>query len=260
MTASLASPSLVPIKLWKNLPPKVQSDVKSLLELKKSEASTQIYKEIKDEILRIYAPKTEDKYKLALSRVLTGLPSQLGLQLVNDICDKSTKLSCGCCIKAVFTLWCLQLPASVKGHIANMPFTQDTYRTVFNAADKVFLSTKPADIAPSVAAIVKVEEETPNNSTEVASVRTNPANRGRRGGRGGGSGRGGNRNGGNNGSRSGNPSGAESTKQRKRHSSNPPSSCCDNHYRWADSAWFCLAPLTCPYVNKCAERPKGNKN
>ena len=43
--------------LVKNLPPKIQADVKSLLILKKSEAPTDLYKQIKTEILRIHAPK-----------------------------------------------------------------------------------------------------------------------------------------------------------------------------------------------------------
>ena len=237
--------------LVKNLPPKVQSDVMSLLVLKKSEVSPLIYKEIKTEILRIYAPEQEDKYKKALSRVLTGLPSQLGQQLITDICDKPIKLSCGCCSKAVRTLWTLQLPSAVRGHVANMKFDKDTYSEVFKAADKVFLSTKAADMAPSVAAIVKVPEES-SSSAEVAAVNQT------RGGKGRNSNRGGGRNKGNRGS---NNYTTNTTKPdtRKRHPSNPPSSCCDNHYRFSDQAWFCLAPLTCPYVTKCVARPADNK-
>ena len=42
--------------LVRNLPPAIQSDVKSLLTLKQSAAPADIYKKIKDEILRIHVP------------------------------------------------------------------------------------------------------------------------------------------------------------------------------------------------------------
>ena len=229
--------------LVKNLPPKVQSDVMSLLVLKKTEAPGLIYKEIKTEILRLYAPEEEETYKKALGRVLVGLPSQLGQQLVNDLCDKPVKLSCGCCAKAVKTLWTLQLPLSVKGHIANMRFDKDTYTDVFKAADKVFLSTKSSEMAPSVAAIVNVPQDS-TTAPELAAV---------------GQARGKNQKSQKNKGQKGQNSGQSNKDTRKRHPSNPPSSCCDNHYKFSDQAWFCLAPLTCPYVNKVVAKPEKNK-
>ena len=96
-----------------HLPPKVQMDVMSLLSIKKSAARADLYKRIKDEILRIHAPRKQDTYKKALSRVLTGLPSQLGQELINDICDQDVKLVGCCCAKAVFCLWSIQLPLTV---------------------------------------------------------------------------------------------------------------------------------------------------
>ena len=82
--------------LVKNLPAKIQADVKSLLLIKQSAAPADLYKQIKEEILRIHAPAKEDNFKKALSRVLVGLPSQLGEILINDICTKTPKLT-GCC-------------------------------------------------------------------------------------------------------------------------------------------------------------------
>ena len=87
-TCTVKSQWLKRCVLVKNLPPAVQSDVMSLLVLKKSEAPEDVYKQIKIEILRLHAPKKEETFKKALSRVLTGLPSQLGEMLINDICDK----------------------------------------------------------------------------------------------------------------------------------------------------------------------------
>ena len=246
--------------LVKNLPPKVQADVKSLLTLKQSEAPVDIYKQIKTEILRIHAPEEEDNYKKALSLVLTGLPSQLGQQLVSKVCGKSSKLSCGCCVKAVKTLWTMQLPAAVRAHVADMKFDKDTYQKVFQSADKVFLSQRSADLAPQVAAIVKVPEESGSAATgEVAAIRQSRGggrNRGNRNNRN----SGGNSGGAGKNSNEGNQSSTQSNDTRKRHKSNPSPKCCDNHYRWADQAWFCLSPLTCPLANKCAPRPPKNNN
>ena len=229
--------------LVKNLPPKIQADVKSLLTLKKSEAPDDLYKQIKDEILRIHAPRAEDTFKKALSRVLTGLPSQLGEQLVNDICKHPIKLSCGCCPAAVYTLWTMQLPQAVRGHVADRPFNKNTYREVFQAADKIYLSTKSTELSSSVAAVVNTDVE----SGEVAAVKSKKWNRG-------GAGRKPNKP--NNSGATGSDGGGG---RGPRHSSNPPSSCCDNHYRWGASSWFCLSPTSCPWKDKVVAKPEKKK-
>ena len=249
--------------LVKNLPPKVQSDVMTLLLIKKSAAPDDLYKQIKDEILRIHAPRKEDTYKKALTRVLIGLPSQLGQVLITDICDKDIKLSGCCCAKAVFTLWCIQLPVTVRSQISNLPFNKDTYQDVFQKADNIYLSTKTTEVSASVAAVglqpKKSEDPVSAGQPQVAATRAR--GQGRRNGRGnrngnansGSSTGGGNRNSGNGGQSQGSGRGP-------RHSSNPPSSCCDNHYRWGASSWFCLNPLTCPWVSKCQARPGDKKD
>ena len=82
--------------LQRNLPNKQKEDVKALLVIPKSQAGNNIYKRIKNEIIRIYAPKEQDSYQKALQRTMVGLPSQLGQQIINDICKKNPKLQ-GCC-------------------------------------------------------------------------------------------------------------------------------------------------------------------
>ena len=54
--------------------------------MSRNEAGAAIYYNIKSELIRIYAPKPGDAYKKALQRQLVGLPSQLGYQIVNDVC------------------------------------------------------------------------------------------------------------------------------------------------------------------------------
>ena len=221
--------------LVKNLPPKVQGDVKSLLTLKQSEAPTDLYKKIKDEILLIHAPKCEENFKKALSRVLTGLPSQLGQVLMSDVCDKPVKFEGCCCAKIVRALWTIQLPLQVRSHVADMEFNRNTFQSVFESADKVYLSTKATEMSAGVAAISAPQpESTPQ--VAAASVRGGQRQRGGRGGRG-------------RGNRGG--SGTQPRNPRPQ----VPSGCCDNHKKWAGDAWFCLEPLSCPLVNKCSAKP-----
>ena len=202
----------------------------------------------------------------ALARTMVGIPSQLGYQIVDDICRKSTKLTGCCCAGAAHAIWSMQLPVNVRAHISNMTFDATTYRQVFEHADKVFLSSKqlPAVAAMSVpdGAASQLDETLPafhtQNQPQVAAVTGNRGGRGGRGQRGGN--RGGQRNNGrgggqgNQGSQNqgkGQGKGQSQPQQRgPRHHSNPPESCCDRHYRHGDQAWFCLAPLTCPWVSR----------
>ena len=243
--------------LVKNLPPKVQADVKSLLVLQKAQAPGDIYKKIKKEILRIHAPVKEETYKKALTRVLVGLPSQLGQVLINDICDKPVKLEGCCCAKAVFCLWSIQCPLPVRSHCATMEFNHETYQRVFEEADKVFLSTKTTEVSAGVAAV----SLNALNSTDQAQVSAIKQNKGQN--------RNNNKNNKQNSgsgqskpesSKNSNSSGTRTGNRGKRHSSNPPGSCCDNHYKWGPDSWFCLEPLTCPWVSKVAAKPKETKN
>ena len=239
--------------LVKNLPAKIQNDVKSLLILKQTQAPADIYKQIKNEVLRIHAPKREDNFKKALTRVMVGLPSQLGQQLIDDICQKSIKLDGCCCAGAVYTLFCIQLPVTVRCQIADMEFNKETYQKVFQTADKIFLSSKTTEMSAGVAAVVVTDKAEKGESVAAVSKPQKGQN--------GGGGKPWWKNKSNRGnSNSGSGAGAASGTQRIRHKSKPPAACCDNHYRWADSAWFCLEPLTCPFVNKCKARPDTKKN
>ena len=140
-----------------------------------------------------------------------------------------------------------------------MAFTSETYTTVFQAADNIYLSTKTTELSAGVAALTTQDKP---DTAEVAAIKSSrqQGNRGGRGGR-----RGGNRGGGGNrSSNSGsNNSSSGSNRRGPRHSSNPPSSCCDNHFKWGADCWFCLEPLTCPWVTKVSAKPEkkneGNK-
>ena len=253
--ASVKSQWLKRTVLQRNLPTKQKEDVMSLLTLSKTQGGDDIYLRIKTELMRIYSQKPCDSYKKALSRQMTGLPSQLGYQIINDICKKATKLDGCCCEAAALALWSMNLPVNIRAHISNMTFTKDTYKSVFEAADQVFLSAKQVTVAAISAgaantkASASLDETLPafsaQNQPQVAAIRGG-ANRGQgRGQRGQRGGRGGNR-----GGRGGQSSGSRGP----RHSSNPPESCCDRHYTHGDQAFYCLKPLSCPWVSKVIDR------
>ena len=261
--ASVKSQWLKKTVLQRNLPNKQKEDVKAYLTIPKSEAGN-IYKTIKTELIRIYSPKPQDSYKKALSRTMTGLPSQLGYQIINDICKKQNKLQGCCCPAAALAIWDMKLPVNIRAHISQKEFTPDTYKAVFEAADQVYMSSSQVSVA-AVSAPQQLDETLPaftsQNQPQVAAVqRGNRSNRGGRnkpqppnsssssgtstGGR--------NRN--SNQAQGGTK--AQSSQARgPRHASMPPESCCSRHYRHGADAWYCLAPLTCPWVNKCAARP-----
>ena len=72
--ASVGSQWLKKTVLQRNLPIKQKEDVKSMLTLQKAEAGVNIYLRIKNELVRIYAPKPQASYRKALSRTMTGGP------------------------------------------------------------------------------------------------------------------------------------------------------------------------------------------
>ena len=264
--ASVGSQWLKKTVLQRNLPVKQKEDVKALLTLQKADAGQNIYLRIKNELIRIYAPKPSDSYRKALTRTMTGLPSQLGYQLVDDVCKKSSKMDGCCCAGAVLALWSDKLPVSIRAHTSNMTFSKDTYKAVFEAADKVYLSSQQVSVSAMTAngAAVNLDETQPAfhpqnlPQQQVAAQSQARGGASNRGGRGNGRGGRNNNNRGNRGGQGrggGGRGGGQGQGRGPRHSSNPPDSCCDRHYRHGPESWYCTAPTTCPWVNKCTARP-----
>ena len=260
LTANINKQWLKKTVLQRNLPTKQKEDVKALLTLNQTQAGNDIYYRIKSELIRIYAPKPKDSYVKALSRSMVGLPSQLGHQLVNDVCKKSTKLQGCCCAAAVEALWHLQLPVTIRAHVSNMAFDHTTYKNVFEAADQVFLSSKQVTVAAVQVAATQLDETLPafqsqnQPQQEVAAVARGRGRGGNRGGRR-------NNRGGGRGATSGTGRGGGQNNQNQgrgqKHSSVPDSQAdkmCSRHYSHGDQAWYCLAPTTCPWVNKVVAR------
>ena len=260
------------------IPKRVQDEVKPLLCMEEDEfPNKDAYYQVKCEIKRIFGPSEASQYQRAMSRVLSGKPSQLARALINDMCDH--KLNGCCCHKWIFGRWHECLPTAVKQAVAHTTFNKDTLEDVLTLADKVYDSTRPhqsvaAIKAPAAVAAVSTnpsphdtafreaepthnwptEEQLANMPPEVAAVyrvvrskvgggRGGRGGRGFRGGRGQGRGQG--------------RGGAQTERYSKdnprwkgpRHPDLPPFHSCRKHWDWGKSAHWCGEPNTCPWKN-----------
>ena len=228
------------------------------------------YLKLKTELIEIFGPPKEDAFERAMSRVLSGKPSQLARALVSDLCEH--KLDGCCCYKFIYGLWRRALPSNVKSGIAHMEFNAATFKQVIKLADDIHGSNKPPGAGASMAAVESELLETgfhqsfpsaQGATAEVAAVQFRGRGRGQRGGRGGrggrGSGRGGRGSGnagnfqnqtqGSSGQSSGNGEWSSSNPRWKgpRHPDLPPFNSCKKHWDWGKSARFCQEPWQCPW-------------
>ena len=249
------------------LPKHVEDEVKPLLEMQETEfADNNAYKLLKSEIMRIFGPKPCAAVDRALTRTMTSKPSILARALANDI---NKKLDCDCCLAVIFALWRRSLPSAVRGGIAHMSFTKETFNTITQLADDIFESQPGATqavaaikLAPaqnSAQSQVNLNETQPGLPypvQEVNAVRSG----GFRGGRGGRGNRGNRGNRGGRGGQNGQASGSSSSSssgQGPKHPDLPPGEWhgCRMHRKFGRGAYFCAEPASCPWKNIYSERP-----
>ena len=234
------------------LPKNVQEEVKHVLRKQQTDfPQKDSYKQLKAEILRIFGPKPDDGMARALSRVLTGTPSQLARQLVNDICKH--ELGCDCCPNVILHLWKRQLPSQVCAGIAQYTFNKQNFRAITELADKIFVS-QPSSSVSAISSSHNLDETQPAipySAPEVAAIRGR-GGRGRgRGNRGRGRGRG---------ARGGQAAPAASeSRPVTRHPDNAPPGSCSMHVKWGKSAHFCVEPASCPWKNIFVPKPSKNQ-
>ena len=254
------------------LPKQVEDEMKSLLVMTEAEfPQKNAYKQLKTEILRIFGPKPEDSVERALNRVLTGKPSSLAIQLVNDLCKQPNKLECPCCPAIVTTLWKRQLGSNVRAGIASRKLTKATFNEITQEADDIHGEGRQSAAVAAVRAEVQGAAAAGSDSSvldttqpglqypvpEVSAVRTGGQGRGGRGQRGG-RGRGGRGGrGGQNGGNGGQGQGSQPRHKGSKHPDLPPGEWtgCSNHFKFGRSSYFCSEPATCPWKNVFITRP-----
>jgi len=126
-------------------------EVKDFIRLDEDERGATPYFDLKTELLKLYGPRPEDCFAKAISRVLVGKPSALGKQIINDFCICAKPLASPCCANIAFGIWSKNLPTYVRSHISEKVFNKDTYKEVFEMADKCWLTHRQE--SPAVAAI-----------------------------------------------------------------------------------------------------------
>ena len=251
------------------LPPHVVEEVKPILRLTEDQfPNNDSYKQLKTEILSIFGPRQEEGVERALGRVLTGKPSTLARQLVDDIAKGS--LDCPNCTAVVAALWKRHLSTSVKAKIADIKLTKENFKEVCQKADDVHVSNNhsvavaavrvaPTEFPAGAAAGAQSLNETLPGLQypvpEVNAIRSNRGGRGRgRGWRGGRGGRGGgnqNQNQNQASSQTSNGSGSGPKHKGTKHPDLPAGDWagCSMHFKFGRSAFFCSEPATCPWKN-----------
>ena len=238
------------------LPVHVINGIKPILRKQEDEfPANDAYLQAKKEVMRLFGPSEESHFQKAMSRVLSGKPSQLANDLINDMCEH--ELDGCCCRRWIFGLWHRQLPSAVKQAVAHKTFTKDTLKEVLELADKVYESTRPP---PTIAAVQQQAHEeafhqdwqsygqAEAEAPEVAALgrgRGRGRGRGGRGGQGGGQGRG---------------AGAQNAPSTRifytkdnprwttpRHADLPPFHACKAHWTWGKSCFKCQEPSKCPW-------------
>ena len=228
----------------------VTEEVKGILRLDDDELGATPYLTLKTELLSLYSPRPEDCFAKAASRVLVGKPSTLGKQIINDFCLCATPLSSKCCANIAYGMWVKNLPTYVKAFISKEAFNKDTYKKVFEMADKVWLTHRTE--APAVAAIKAEQAEALAGSNDlenpaVAAIRRGGGRGNRRGsGRGGRSNRGGGR-------------GGQRQPQGPKHPQALEGSCYV-HHQYGPEAWSCADRHKCPMRDIESPKPSHNRN
>ena len=236
------------------IPPEYHSDFKNYLQMQEAEAGNLAYYDLKNAIVKQFGTKQADNFDKAISRVMTGSPSQLGKQILNDICPQNKPLT-GChCADTVLGIWRRSLPQAVRNQIADMEFSAATYNAVFDKADSVWSANKASTSV--VATLNKASSNT--QDPEVAAVTTTKKNKKPKGNRGGGGGSG---NGSNQkGAGGGGGASSSGTNRGPRHPDNPPPGSCGVHWKFGKAAFFCADRHNCPWRNFENPQPRHNRN
>ena len=158
------------------LPKRVIEQIKPILRKQETDfPNNNAYLLAKQQIIRTFGASQEADYERACSRVLSGKPSELARSITNDICKKSDALDGCCCSHIVLGMWKKNLPLAVKQKIAGMEFNKDTFDSVCQQADDVFNSTRPAQVAPMVAAVTGFPPQIQGAQPEPSLDETQPA-------------------------------------------------------------------------------------
>lgn len=235
--------------LLRNIPDDVAKQFKNLVTLQETVAGDKPYKDLKDAIVKAYGPRPGAAFQRAMSRVMVSKPSVYLKLVISDICKQNLK-NC-CCNSTVWGLFQLQAPMYLKNGLANETFNAANMQDIMDKADNLWDANQTSQVSisavsatPAVSTSVTAATEASQEVAAIARGRANGRNRGGRNRGGRGRGRGGAQNQGQAQNQN------EPDPRGKRHESNPPWNSCKAHWQFAENAWQCQSPMTCPLKNK----------
>ena len=146
------------IVLEANLPPDVNETIKDLLVKERNEAGS-VYRDCKARILKIFGPKPEQDFTLALGLKMTGLPSQAAKRVRELVCKRN--FDC-CCPAVVGKIWRDMLPKDVRVAVASYDLAKQWDEALDRADDvykalRSFLKAKAKEADVKEVAAVKVD-------------------------------------------------------------------------------------------------------
>ena len=145
------------VVLEANLPPEVNETIKDLLikEENDEDAGT-VYRDCKARILKVFGPKPEQDFTLALGMVMEGLPSQAAKRVKDLVCKRN--FDC-CCPAVVGKIWRDMLPEDVRLAVASHNL-KTQWDGALDMADNVYYALK----AGAEVAAVKLDETAPDET------------------------------------------------------------------------------------------------
>ena len=119
------------------LPMQILTQVKPILRKSEADFADNLsYKALKKEIMQIFGPRIETGAERALKRTLTGKPSQLAREIIDDICSHGMEHDC--IPGVVLAIWKKSLPTAVQAAIAGREFNATNLDAILELADEVF--------------------------------------------------------------------------------------------------------------------------
>ena len=153
------------IVLESNLPPDINETIKDLLVKERHKAGS-VYKDCKARILKIFGPKPEEDFTLALKMTMTGLPSQAAKRIKELVCKRN--FDC-CCPAVVGKIWRDMLSKDVRVAVASYDVAKQWDEALDRADDvyKALQSFLKAEADVKEVAAVKVDKPPDKTAPEL---------------------------------------------------------------------------------------------
>ena len=207
------------VVLEANLPADVNETIKDLLiKERNDENAGTIYRDCKARILKIFGPKPEQDFALALGMTMEGglLPSQAARRVKGLVCKRN--FDC-CCPAVVGKIWRDMLPEAARLAVAHYDL-KTQWDGAMDHADNVYYAQKEADVKEVAAVKVDAPDKTaPELQFDINDRQT-------------------------------------WGRYHSDFKRNPPKTICFQHYRWGKQAHFCRGLGECPWEDYTAPKSK----